>query len=273
MSRLSKRFAELKTQGRGGFIPFLTSCDPDPNTFKKILAGLPEAGADIIEIGVPFTDPAADGPSIQAAGQRALKAGATLKGTLEIIRDFRRTNNDTPIVLMGYFNPIYSMGCETFAKAAAESGVDGLITVDLPPEEEEELRVPVQNAGIDIVRLIAPTTDDKRLPQVLKYASGFIYYVSIAGITGTTSPTIDSIQLAAERLRKHTDLPLAVGFGIRTPELASAVSRTADAAVVGSAVVERVAANLDDNGKALPGLVNDVLHLVKNLADGVRINT
>ncbi len=270
MSRLSKRFDDLKAEGRGGFIPFVTAYDPDINTFKKILAGLPEAGADVIEIGVPFTDPAADGPSIQAAGQRALKAGASLKGTLEIIRDFRKTNNETPIVLMGYFNPIYRMGCEEFANAAAEAGVDGLITVDLPPEEEEELRGPVQSAGIDIVRLIAPTTDDNRLPHVLKHASGFIYYVSIAGITGTTTPTIDSIELAAKRLRKHTKLPLAVGFGIRTPELANAVSRTADAAVVGSAVVERVAANLDANGNALPGLVDDVLHLVKSLSDGVR---
>ncbi len=270
MSRLATRFAALKAEGRGAFVPFVTSSDPEPETFARLLAGLPAAGADVIEVGVPFTDPAADGPSIQASGLRALKAGVSLRKTLDLIADFRRTDSDTPIVLMGYFNPIYRMGCETFAEAAKAAGVDGLITVDLPPEEEEELRVPVQAAGIDIVRLIAPTTDEARLPKVLEHASGFIYYVSVAGITGTKVPTLDSIAAAAARVRRFTDLPLAVGFGVRTPELAGQIVGVADAAVVGSAIVERVAANLDENGKAKPGLVDDVLGLVRELANGVR---
>jgi tryptophan synthase alpha chain len=273
MSRLTERFAALKAEGRGGFIPFVTSCDPDPETFAQLLAGLPAAGADIIEIGVPFTDPAADGPSIQAAGLRALNAGATLKRTLALVQEFRQQDQTTPIVLMGYFNPIYAMGCDAFATAAKAAGVDGLITVDLPPEEEEELRGPVQAAGIDIVRLIAPTTDDARLPKVLEHASGFIYYVSITGITGTATPSLDSIEAAATRLRQHTDLPLAVGFGIRTPEMVGDIAKVANAAVVGSAIVERVAANLDESGKAKPGLVEDVLGFVQGLANGVRTAT
>jgi len=270
MSRLETRFQELKAEGRGGFVPFVTSCDPDADTFAKLLAGLPGAGADVIEIGVPFTDPAADGPSIQASGGRALKAGASLRQTLEIVKRFRDGDQTTPIVLMGYFNPIYRMGCDAFAEAAKAAGVDGLITVDLPPEEEAELREPIQAAGIDIVRLIAPTTDEARLPYVLEHASGFIYYVSIAGITGTASPTLDSIKAATKRVRRHTDLPLAVGFGIRTAELAGAIAKVADAAVVGTAMVERVAANLDENGKAKPGLVDDVLALARELSGGVR---
>lgn len=270
MSRLATRFAALKAEGRGGFVPFVTAFDPDPETFANLLAGLPAAGADVIEIGVPFTDPAADGPSIQASGLRALNAGASLAGTLEAVRAFRASDDTTPIVLMGYFNPIYRMGCADFADRARAAGVDGLITVDLPPEEEDELRRPVQAAGIDIVRLIAPTTDDARLPKVLEHASGFIYYVSIAGITGTRSPTIASVQAAAARLKRHTDLPLAVGFGIRTAEMAGQVAKTAAAAVVGSALVERVAANLDADGRAMPGLVDDVLSLVRELSDGVR---
>lgn len=270
MSRLAARFAEVRAAGRGAFVPFVTSCDPDRDTFRRLLAGLPGAGADAIEIGVPFTDPAADGPSIQASGLRALKAGASLRGTLELVAEFRQKDAETPVVLMGYFNPIYRMGCDAFAVAAKAAGVDGLITVDLPPEEEEELRLPVQQAGLDIVRLIAPTTDDARLPKVLEHASGFIYYVSIAGITGTASPTLASIEAAAARMRRHTKLPLAVGFGIRTAAMAGAISRVADAAVVGSALVERVAANLDEFGKARPGLVEDVLALVTELSNGVR---
>lgn len=270
MSRLATRFAALKAKGRGAFIPFVTSSDPDPATFQRLLNGLPGAGADVIEIGVPFTDPAADGPSIQASGLRALKQGVSLKKTLAMVAEFRKTDNETPIVLMGYFNPIYIMGCEAFAKAAGEAGVDGLITVDLPPEEEGELRGFVQDAGIDIVRLIAPTTHDERLPYVLEHASGFIYYVSITGITGTASPTLDSIGAAVARLRKHTDLPMAIGFGIRSPDMAAKVSKVAEAAVVGSALVERVAANLDEQGQAKPDLVEDVLGFVRELADGVR---
>lgn len=270
MSRLAGRFAALKQAGRGAFIPFVTAFDPDVKTFQRLLAGLPGAGADIIEIGVPFTDPAADGPSIQAAGLRALEAGASLRKTLAIVKEFRKEDNETPIVLMGYYNPIYQFGCEAFAEAAADAGIDGLITVDLPPEEEAEMRIPVKAAGIDIVRLIAPTTDDARLPYVLADASGFIYYVSITGITGTATPTVDSIEIAVARVRKYTDLPIAVGFGIRTPEMANAVSKVANAAVVGSAIVERVLANLDENNLAKPGLVEDVLGFVRELADGVR---
>ena len=270
MSRLASRFAAIKAEGRGAFIPFVTSFDPDPATFQRLLAGLPGAGADVIEIGVPFTDPAADGPSVQASGLRASKQGVSLKKTLAAVAEFRKTDNQTPIVLMGYFNPIYIMGCETFAKAAAEAGVDGLITVDLPPEEEAELRDPIKAAGIDIVRLIAPNTLDDRLPYVLEHASGFFYYVSITGITGTASPTLDSIEAAVERLKKHTDLPMAVGFGIRTPEMVGKVSQVADAAVVGSAIVERVTANLDEQGQAKPDLVEDVLGFVQQLAAGVR---
>lgn len=270
MRRLERRFQAVRNEGRGAFVPFITSCDPDPETFKALLHGLPGAGADAIEIGVPFTDPAADGPSIQASGLRALKAGVSLRKTLEIVADFRKVDQETPIVLMGYFNPIYRMGVEAFAEGAKAAGVDGLITVDLPPEEEDELRAPVQAAGIDIVRLIAPTTDDARLPKVLEHASGFVYYVSIAGITGTKSPTLDSIEAAAARLKRFTDLPMAVGFGIRTADMARDVASIADAAVVGSAIVERVTANLDDDGKPKAGLVDDVLGFVRELADGVR---
>lgn len=270
MSRLAARFAALKAEGRGGFIPFVTASDPDPATFQRLLAGLPGAGADIIEIGVPFTDPAADGPSVQASGLRALKQGVSLKQTLAMVAEFRKTDYETPIVLMGYYNPIYIMGCELFAKTAAEAGVDGLITVDLPPEEEAEMRGPVKAAGIDIVRLIAPTTHDARMPYVLKHASGFIYYVSITGITGTATPTMDSIEAAVARVKKHTDLPMAVGFGLRTPDMVGHVSRAADAAVVGSALVERIKANLDDQDQAQPDLVEDVLGFVRELAAGVR---
>lgn len=270
MSRLTTRFAALKAEGRGGFIPFISAFDPDPETFATLLAGLPGAGADVIEIGVPFTDPAADGPSIQASGARGLNAGASLRKTLDAVSRFRETDQTTPIVLMGYFNPIYRMGCEAFAEAAKAAGIDGLITVDLPPEEEDELRQPLQAAGIDIVRLIAPTTDDARLPDVLRHASGFIYYVSIAGITGTKSPTLDSIEAAVARVRRHTDLPIAVGFGIRTPDMAGAISKIADAAVVGSAMVEEVAENLDEAGAAKAGLVENVLDLARKLSTGVR---
>ena len=270
MSRLAARFAALKTEGRGGFIPFVSAFDPDAETFAKLLAGLPAAGADVIEIGVPFTDPAADGPSIQASGGRGLKAGASLRKTLDIVAKFREIDQTTPIVLMGYFNPIYRMGCDAFAQAAKAAGVDGLITVDLPPEEEAELRQPLQAAGIDIVRLIAPTTDDARLPQVLRHASGFIYYVSIAGITGTKSPTLNSIEAAVARVRRHTELPIAVGFGIRTPKMAGDIAHVADAAVVGSALVEQIAANLDDDGAAKPALVAAVLDFASKLAAGVR---
>lgn len=268
--RLDARFARLKSEGRGGFVAYVSAGDPDPRTAAAILKGLPGAGADVIELGVPFTDPMADGPAVQASSLRALKAGMTLRRTLELVADFRKEDGDTPVVLMGYFNPIYRYGCDAFARDAAAAGVDGLIVVDLPPEEDEELRLPATAAGLSLVRLAAPTSDDKRLPRVLKDAGGFVYYVSITGITGTASPTIESVEASVARLRRFTDLPVAVGFGIKTPEQAAAIARVADAAVVGSALVQRVAANLDGEGRAKPGLVEDVLGLVRELAQGVR---
>jgi len=234
------------------------------------LAGLPKAGADLIEVGVPFSDPMADGPAIQAAGLRALKAGMTLAKTLEIVRTFRRGDTETPVVLMGYYNPIYRYGAERFCADAKAVGVDGLITVDLPPEEDEELHAPAVAAGIDLVSLTAPTSDDKRLPVVLRRATGFVYHVSIAGITGTKSAAIADVGKAVARIRRHTSLPVAVGFGIKTPEQAADVARVADAAVVGTALVQRVAASLDDSNRAKPGLVEAVLTDVAALARGVR---
>lgn len=268
MSRLAQRFADLKAQGRKGFVAYISGGDPDPETSARLLQGLPAAGADIIELGVPFTDPAADGPAVQAAGLRALKAGISMRKILTMVRKFRETDQATPIVLMGYYNPIYRYGPEQFAKDAATAGVDGLITVDLPPEEDPELRRPAEAAGLDIIRLTAPTTDDARLPKVVGTASGFIYHVSITGITGTKSPTVEILRPAMERLRRHTDLPIAIGFGVKTPEQAREIGALADAVVVGSAIVNAVAERLDGQGKAKPGLVEDVLDLVRTLADG-----
>lgn len=269
-SRIARRFAALKAEGRAGLVTYLCCGDPDAETFAEILAGLPKAGADVIEVGVPFSDPMADGPAIQAASLRALKAGMTLRKTLEIVRKFREHDAETPIVLMGYYNPIYSYGPEKFCADARAVGVDGLITVDLPPEEDPELHGPARAAGIDIIVLTAPTSDDKRLPVVVKRATGFVYYVSIAGITGTKSATAESMTQSVARIRRHTPLPVAVGFGIKTPDQAAEVARLADAAVVGSALVQRLAAMLDDKGKAKSGLVEAVLGDVAALADGVR---
>jgi tryptophan synthase alpha chain len=268
MSRLEKRFAGLKAAGKKGFVAYISGGDPDFDTSLAILKGLPGAGADIIELGVPFTDPAADGPSVQAAGQRALKAGASMRKVLDMVRRFRQQDNETPIVLMGYFNPIYIYGCEQFSKDAAAAGVDGLITVDLPPEEDEELRLPAAAAGLDIIRLTAPTTDEARLPKVVGTATGFIYHVSITGITGTKSPTVETLAPVVERLRRHTDLPIAIGFGVNTPQQAKDIGALGDAVVVGSAIVNAVLANLDTDGKATPGLVDAVLARVRSLADG-----
>jgi tryptophan synthase alpha chain len=267
-TRFEKRFAALKAANRGGFGAFVTAGDPDFETSRRIVQGLPAAGADFIELGMPFTDPMADGPAVQASSQRALRAGATMNGTLDIVRDFRTEDDATPIVLMGYYNPIYSYGVDRFLKDAVAAGVDGLIIVDLPPEEDAELCLPALEAGINWIRLATPTTDDKRLPVVLSNTSGFIYYVSIMGITGTKSAPEAAIRKAVERLRRHTDLPIAVGFGINTPDDARVVTSAADAAVVGSAIVNRIAANLDTNGKAQPGLVEDVLGFVGELAAG-----
>lgn len=270
MSRIAARFAALKQEGRPGLVAFVTAGDPDGATSQAILDGLPAAGADIVELGMPFTDPMADGPAIQAASLRALKAGMTLAKTLELVRQFRSRDQDTPIVLMGYFNPIYAMGTEKFCAAAKEAGVDGLIVVDLPPEEAQELVVPARAQGIDFIVLTAPTTDDVRLPAVLGNASGFVYYVSIAGITGTASASAGAIAGAMTRLRRHTTLPIAVGFGIKTPAQAAEVGGLADAAVVGSAIVNRIAEGLDPSGHAQPGLAQAVLDFVGSLAQGVR---
>ena len=269
-TRIDTRFADLKREGRAAFVTFVMCGDPDIETSLAIIKALPSAGADVIEIGMPFTDPMADGPSIQAAGLRALKAGQTMDRTLRMVRAFRAGDDATPIVLMGYYNPIYIYGVVRFRADAKAAGVDGLIVVDLPPEEDVELCIPALNAGVNFIRLATPTTDDKRMPTVLQNTSGFVYYVSVAGITGAGSATEDAIGFAIERLRRHTDLPVAVGFGITTPDAAAAVARLADAAVVGSAIVNRIAANLDENGLAVSGLVDDVLNFVRTLADGVR---
>ena len=270
MSRIERRFAALKREGRAGLVTYLTCGDPNAEIFAQLLDGLPQAGADVIEIGMPFSDPMADGPAIQAAGLRALKAGMNLKGVLAIVRGFRAKNDDTPVVLMGYYNPIYRYGVAKFLADATTAGVDGMIIVDLPPEHDDELCLPAQQAGIDFIRLATPTTDDKRLPKVLTHTSGFIYYVSIAGITGTKSATADAVSAAVARLKRHTALPVAVGFGIRTPAQAAEVARVADAAVVGSALVDKLAGALDPSGKAKPDLVGTVLADVRALAEGVR---
>ena len=269
-SRLDRRFQALRDEGRGGLVAFVTAGDPDLETGYELFRRLPEAGADLIELGVAFTDPMADGPAIQEAGLRALKAGVTLAKTLDMVRRFRTEDDDTPVILMGYYNPIYSYGVDRFLKDATAAGVDGLIMVDMPPEEDEELCLPALDAGVAFIRLATPTTDDARLPAVLRNTSGFVYYVSITGTTGAASAADADITAAVERLKKHTDLPVAVGFGIRTPEQAAAVARVADAAVVGTAIVSRIAENLDDSGTALPQLADSVLELVSSLADGVR---
>ena len=268
--RIRRRFETLESAGRGGLVTFITAGDPTYETSKEIVFGLPEAGADLIELGMPFSDPMADGPSIQAASLRALASGMKLARVLEMVREFRARDEDTPIVLMGYYNPIYSYGVEKFVAEARNSGVDGLIIVDLPPEEDEELCLPALNAGLNFIRLATPTTDDQRLPAVLSNTSGFVYYVSVMGITGTSSATDTAVKTAVERLHRHTDLPIAVGFGIKTPEGARAVASVANAAVVGSAIVDRIAGGLEANGKPKAGLVAGVLDYVGELAAGVR---
>ena len=269
-NRLDKRFAQLKAAGRAGLVTFVTAGDPDPATSLTLVKALPGAGADVIELGMPFTDPMADGPAIQASSLRALAAGQTMKKTLQLVRDFRREEPATPIVLMGYYNPIYQYGVPKFLKDARAAGVDGLIVVDLPPEEDDELCLPAKAAGLHFIRLATPTTDDKRLPAVLRNTAGFVYYVSIAGITGTRSAADADIARAVTRLKRHTDLPVAVGFGIRNADQAAAVAKVADGAVVGSALVDRVAAHLDAAGKAKPDLPEALLGLVRELAAGVR---
>lgn len=269
-SRIERRFAALRDEGRGGLVTFLTAGDPDAETFFTILSGLPEAGADVIEIGMPFSDPMADGPAIQAASLRALKGGMTLARTIALVRRFRERDDKTPVVLMGYYNPIYSYGVARFLDDAVAAGVDGLIIVDLPPEEDDELCQPAIAAGLHWIRLATPTTDDMRLTKVLENTGGFLYYVSILGITGTRSAAADAVREAVTRFKRHTDLPIAVGFGIKTPEHAGEIAAVADAAVVGSALVDRIKAGLTETGAAKAGLVGDVLGFVRTLADGVR---
>jgi tryptophan synthase alpha chain len=270
MSRIARRFAKLKDEGRAALVTFITAGDPDLSISAEILAGLPKAGADLIELGMPFSDPMADGPSIEAAGHRALKAGTTLRRVLEMAAGFREGDADTPLILMGYFNPIYSYGVERFAVDAVAAGVDGVIVVDLPPEVDAELRVPAVRAGLEVIRLATPTTDAVRLPRVLDGAGGFLYYVAVAGVTGTKRAAIGDIAAAVARLKISTSLPVAVGFGIRDPEAAAAVARHADASVVGSAIVDRIAFGLDGDGKAGSALIGDVLSFVASLAAGVR---
>jgi tryptophan synthase alpha chain len=270
MSRIEKRFAALKAEGRAGLVAYLTAGDPDIETSTRLFEGVAAAGADLIEIGMPFSDPMADGPLIQAGGMRALKSGMTLRKTLAMVRHLRARDPDTPYVLMGYYNPIYRYGAEAFAKDAAAAGVDGLIIVDLPPEEDPELAEPARRAGLDLVRLATPTSDAARLPVIVERASGFVYYVAITGITGTRSADSAGVRDAVARLRRFTKLPVAVGFGIKTPEQAAEIARAADAAVVGSALVDRLAQHLDADGKAKPGLVDAVLGDISALAKGIR---
>src|ERR1700733_1720893 len=270
MSRIATRFAALKREGRGALISFVEAWDPDAATSMELLRGMPAAGADLLEIGMPFTDPMADGPIVQAAGKRGLKAGVKVAHVLTMVRDFRRDDADTPIILMGYLNPILSYGPERFCADAETAGVGGLIIVDLPTEEADLLAPAAQAHGLDIIRLVAPTTDDKRLPLVLAGSSGFVYYVSIIGITGTRSATSEHLAAAIPRIRRATDLPIAVGFGVRSPHQAAEAVRVADAAVVASALIDTLATNLDEQGRAKPGAVRKVLDQVRELAAGVR---
>jgi tryptophan synthase alpha chain len=269
-SRIERRFAALAKQGRAALVTFTMAGDPDPDTWLMMLKALPKAGADVLEIGLPFTDPMADGPAIQASGLRALKSGQTLKKTLAMVRNFRTTEDDTPIVLMGYYNPIYVYGVDRFLADAKSAGVDGLIVVDLPPEEDVELCLPALKAGVNFIRLATPTTDDKRLPTVLANTSGFVYYVSITGITGAAAPDAARVAAAVARIKRHCDLPVAVGFGVKTAAQASAIAQHADGVVVGSALVDALRTTLDANNKATAGTVKAVTDLVAELAAGVR---
>jgi tryptophan synthase alpha chain len=267
---MDQRFATLARERRAALVTFTMAGDPDPKTSLAILKQLPKAGADVIELGMPFTDPMADGPAIQAGGLRALGAGQTMVKTLAMVRAFRKTDNTTPIVLMGYYNPIYVYGVTNFLADAKAAGVDGLIVVDLPPEEDDELCLPALEAGLNFIRLATPTTDDKRLPAVLKNTSGFVYYVSITGITGAAAPDVAAVRTAVARIKRHTKLPVAVGFGVRTASQARAIATGADGVVVGSALVNAIKDSLDRNGKATARTAKAVTRLVAELAGGVR---
>lgn len=269
-TRIDRRFAETRAQGRAALVTFVMAGDPDTETSLAVIKALPKAGADLIEVGMPFTDPMADGPAIQAAGLRALHAGQTLAKTIGMVRDFRKDDADTPIILMGYYNPIYIYGVDRFLKDAAEAGVDGLIVVDLPPEEDAELCIPSLKAGLNFIRLATPTTDDARLPKVLQNTSGFVYYVSVTGITGSAIPDYSKVAGAVARIKRHTELPIAVGFGVKNAETAEIIARGADGVVVGSALVEAVRTSLDAQGKATAKTVAAVTSLVSDIAAGVR---
>ena len=269
-TRIDQRFADLREEGRAGLVTFIMAGDPDPKTSLAILRALPKAGADVVELGMPFTDPMADGPAIQAAGLRALRAGQDMGKTLAMVRAFRKDDATTPIVLMGYYNPIYIYGVGRFLADAKAAGVDGLIIVDLPPEEDDELCLPALQAGLNFIRLATPTTDDKRLPAVLANTSGFVYYVSITGITGAAAPDPDVVGAAVARIKRHTKLPVAVGFGVRTPKQARAIAAGAEGVVIGSALVNAVRDSLDKKGKATARTVKAVAGLVAELAGGVR---
>lgn len=268
--RMEKRFAQLKAEGRPALITYFMGGDPDYATSLGIMKALPGAGSDVIELGMPFSDPMADGPAIQLAGQRALAAGQTLLKTLDLAREFRKQDQDTPIVLMGYYNPIYNIGVETFLDAALEAGIDGLIVVDLPPEMDDELCIPALAKGINFIRLATPTTDDRRMPTVLRNTSGFVYYVSMNGITGSALPDLSKIEEAVRRIKSHTDLPVCVGFGVKTADHAKAIGAAADGVVVGSAIVAQVAGSLTPDGKATEHTISAVTTLVSGLASGVR---
>ena len=270
LTRIDRRFAALKKEGRAALVTFISAGDPDLETSRKILAGLPAAGADVIELGMPFSDPMADGPAIQASSLRALKSGQTMKKTLELVADFRKRDNDTPIVLMGYYNPIYVFPVDKFLDAAAKAGVDGLIVVDVPPEADDELCLPAVEKGLNFIRLATPTTDAKRLPAVLANTSGFVYYVSITGITGSAAPVINDVHNQVARIKKATKLPVAVGFGVKTGEQARAIARGADGVVVGSALVNAIQSSLGPKGEATGRTVPAVLDLVKSLAQALR---
>jgi len=269
-TRIDRRFAALKAQGRAALVTFVTAGDPDAETSAAILAGLPAAGADVVELGMPFSDPMADGPAIQASSLRALQAGQNMRKTLQLVRDFREQDNDTPIVLMGYYNPIYVYPTEAFIADAKLAGVDGLIVVDVPPEADDEVCLPAMEAGLNFIRLATPTTDEKRLPAVLANTSGFVYYVSIAGITGTAAPDAGAVHRQVAHIKGATVLPVAVGFGVRTPEQAKAISQGADGVVVGSALVSAIAGSLTSEGKATPATVPAVLDLVGSLSRGLK---
>jgi tryptophan synthase alpha chain len=269
-TRIDQRFADLKSEGRAALVTFTMAGDPDTKTSLEILKALPKAGADLVELGMPFTDPMADGPAVQEAGLRALNAGHNLHKTLSMVHAFRKSDNATPVVLMGYYNPIYVYGVEKFLADAKSAGVDGLIVVDLPPEEDEELCLPALKAGLNFIRLATPTTDDRRLPAVLANTSGFVYYVSITGITGAAAPDANQVAAAVTRIKRHTQLPVAVGFGVRTAKQARAIAETAEGVVVGSALVSAVKDSLDKKGKATAKTVKAVTSLVSELANGVR---